>query len=140
MEPAQTQTEKEPTAQESKRMNSPNTAPISQEESLSLERVAKISTFALPAVYLCGFVVLSLYDSGFGIADLSLVRVKALAAGLLFVFFIAYPSIVGIRAFQMFGLKKPLSTKVDVGSDSNLPYFYVIRLADLYTLSFFISI
>jgi hypothetical protein len=120
-------------------MDTPNTAPIPLADSISLEKVAKISTYALPAVYLCGFVVLSLYEGGFGIADLSLVRVKALAAGLLFVFFIAFPSIVGMRAFQLLGLKKPLSTPVNVGGDSNLPYFYIIKLADLYILSFYIS-
>jgi hypothetical protein len=120
-------------------MSTPNTGPISQANSISFERVAKISTYSLPAVYLCGFVVLSLYDSDLGIADLSLVRVRALAAGLLFVFFIAYPSIVGMRAFRLLGLEKPGSVIVEIGHDSNLPYFYVIKLAELYLLSSFIS-
>jgi hypothetical protein len=120
-------------------MSIPNTVPLRNASMPSLEKAAKISTYAIPPVYLCGFVVLSLYEGNFGIADLSPVRVKALAAGILFVFFLALPSVAAVRAFQLLGLKKPGSRTIEIGHDSNLPYFYVIKLAELYMLSTFIS-
>lgn len=106
----------------------------------SFEAIAKGTTYTLPFVYVCGFVILSLYEAEYGIADLSLVRVKPLAAGLLFAFFIGYPSIVGVRSFQLLGLKKPGGTKVEIGPRSNLRYFYIIKISELYILSVFSSL
>ena len=47
-----------------------------------------------------------------------MVRVKALAGGLLFVFFLALPSLVGMRSFALFGLQKPGASKVKIGASS----------------------
>ena len=120
-------------------MSSPNTAAVKESDRFPFEAITKGVTYTLPFVYVCGFVVLSLFEADYGIADLSLVRVKALAAGLLFAFFIGYPSLVSIRSFQLFGLKKPGTTLVNVGTDSNLGYFYVIKFSELYVSSFFAS-
>jgi hypothetical protein len=121
------------------RMSSPNAGPISQRDTFSFEAIAKGITYALPFVYLCGFVILSLFEAEFGITDLSLVRVKTLAAGLLFALFITYPALVSLRAFQLFGFKKPGSTVVNIGHDSNMPYFYVIQIMELYVMSSLIA-
>ena len=118
-------------------MGSAGTVQIKANEKVSLETVAKSITYALPLVYVCGFVILSLHEAQYGIADLSLIRVKALAAGLLFVIFLVYPSLVSIRFFELLGLKKPGSTRVQIGDESNIPYFYVIKISELYVLSVF---
>jgi hypothetical protein len=83
---------------------------------------------------------LSLFEADYGIADLSLVRIKALAAGLLFAFFVGYPSLVAVRFFQLLGLKKPGSVVLDIGSKSNLRYFYIIKFSELYVFSVLISL
>jgi hypothetical protein len=117
-----------------------NATPSQQTPTVPIERVAKLLTFALPLVYVCGFVVLSLYEAEFGIVDLSLVRVKALACGIAFVFFVAYPAIVGIRAFELFGLVKPAAARVDLGDKSNILYFRIIQVVDLYLIASYISL
>ena len=81
-------------------MSSPSPATVNVREKFPFEAITKGVTYALPFVYVCGFVVLSLFEADYGIADLSLVRVKALAAGLSFAFFIGYPALVSIRAFN----------------------------------------
>jgi hypothetical protein len=120
-------------------MSSPNAGPISQRGTFSFESITKGITYALPFIYLCGFVVLSLFEAEFGINDLSLVRVKTLAAGLLFALFIIYPSLASLRAFQLFGFQKPGSTVIDIGPNSNMRYFYTIKIMELYILSSFIA-
>jgi hypothetical protein len=119
-------------------VSSPTVASLKEPEKLPLEAIAKGITYSLPFLYVCGFIVLSLFDSEYGIADFSLVRVKALSAGLLFVFFIGYPALVGIRSFQLLGLKKPGATTV-VGSSRDVGYFYVIKISENYILSVFSS-
>lgn len=106
-------------------------------EKPTFEVVAKAITYALPFVYVCGFVVLSLFEAEYGIVDFSLIKVKAVAAGLLFAVFMAYPAIVSIRAFQLLGLKKPGSNLVEVGSEANHPYFSIIKICELFVLSEF---
>jgi hypothetical protein len=120
-------------------VSSPSVATVKPPEKFPFEVIAKGVTYALPFVYVCGFVVLSLFEADYGIADFSLVRVKALAAGLLFVFFIAYPALVSIRSFQLFGMKKQGSTLVEIGAKSNLTYFYIIKISEQYILSVFMS-
>jgi hypothetical protein len=118
--------------------SSPTVASFKESEKFPLEAIAKGITYSLPFLYVCGFIVLSLFEAEYGIADLSLVRVKALATGLLFVFFIGYPALVGIRSFQLLGLKKPGATAV-VGSSRDVGYFYVIKISSNYMLSVFSS-
>lgn len=121
-------------------MSSPSTsAGVTEPDKFSFEAIAKGVTYALPFIYVCGFVVLSLFEADYGIADLSLVRVKALAAGLLFAFFIGYPSLVALRFFQLLGLKKPGSIVLQIGKASNLRYFYIIKLSELYIFSVLVS-
>lgn len=116
-------------------MNSPTVVPPKEPEKFPLEAITKAVTYSLPIVYVCGFVVLSLFEGDYGIADLSVVKVKALAAGLLFLFFIGYPSLISIRAFELLGLKIPGGTLVKIESKSNLAYFYVIKIFELYISS-----
>lgn len=120
-------------------VSSPSVAAVKESGKFPFEAIAKGVTYALPFVYVCGFVVLSLFEANYGIADLSLVRVKALAAGLLFTFFIGYPSLVAVRFFQLLGLKKPGGTVLQIGSTSNLRYFYLIKVSELYVFSVLIS-
>ena len=101
-----------------------------------LEKLAKIVTYALPVVYVCGFVVVSLYEAEFGIADFALLRIKALAAGLLFVLFVGFPSVLGMRTFQLFGFSFSRRVKIDVRPDQET-YFDIIRICDLYASSVF---
>jgi hypothetical protein len=119
-------------------VSSPDAVTVSERAKLPFETIAKGVTYALPLVYVCGFVILSLFEADYGIADLSLVRVKTLTAGLLFALFIIVPSLVSLRSFQLFGLKKAGGTPIPV-SKPNLIYFYIIKISELYVLSVFAS-
>ena len=56
------------------------------------------------AVYLFGFIVVSVFDASYGIADFNLFRTKVVAAGTLFVFLLAVAMVVTFRMFSFFGL------------------------------------
>src|SRR6266404_1058452 len=55
-------------------------------------------------VYLFGFIVVSIFDATYGIADFNLFRTKVIAVGTLFVFLIAVPMVLTFRMFSFFGL------------------------------------
>jgi len=55
-------------------------------------------------VYLFGFIVVSIFDASYGIADFNLFRTKVVAVGSLFVFLLAVPMVVTFRMFSFFGL------------------------------------
>jgi hypothetical protein len=118
------------------RVSSPSAAAVKEPDKFPFEAIAKGITYTLPFVYVCGFVILSLFEADYGIADLSLVRVKALSAGLLFAFFIGYPSLVSIRFFHLLGLTRPGSYVVE-GAKSKPFLFSVIKISQLYLLSVF---
>jgi hypothetical protein len=63
-------------------------------------------------VYLFGFIIMSIFDASYGIADFSLFRTKVIAVGTLFVFLVALPMMVTFRMFSVFGLT------ADPGRDS----------------------
>jgi len=106
----------------------------------SLEKVAKASTLALPGIYVCGFVVISLYEAEYGISDFTLIKVRALAAGLLFAVFSAIPALMGIRSFRILGLRSAGGTRVDVKDDSQKKYFYVLKVTEFYYQCGFVSL
>jgi len=105
----------------------------------SAEKIAKIGTLALPVIYVCGFVIISLYEADFGIADFTLIKVKALAAGLGFGLFLAVPALAGIRSFRILGMRSPGGTRVDLKDDSQRVYLHIIKIADFYFLCVFLS-
>jgi hypothetical protein len=55
-------------------------------------------------VYLFGFIIMSVFDASYGIADFSLFRTKVIAVGTLFVFLTALPMVLTFRMFSVFGL------------------------------------
>lgn len=78
-------------------------------------------------VYLFGFVIVSIHDASFGIADFSLFRTKAIAVGCLFGFLVALPIVVTFRTFRILGLERPRITAPQVPTKpENRPY----RIAD----------
>jgi hypothetical protein len=120
-------------------VSSPSVATVKPAEKFSFEATAKGITYALPFVYVGGFVVLSLFEADYGIADFSVVRVKALAAGLLFAFFIAFPALASMRSFRLLGLRKPGGNPVNIGTESNAIYFHIIKVSELYVMSLFMA-
>jgi hypothetical protein len=60
---------------------------------------------AAVVVYLLGFVVISVFDGSYGIADFSLFRTKAIAAGTLFSALAALGVVITFRTFHFFGFR-----------------------------------
>lgn len=56
-------------------------------------------------VYLFGFIIVSVFDATYGIADFSLFRTKVIAVGALFLFLIALAMLLTFRMFHFFGLE-----------------------------------
>jgi hypothetical protein len=55
-------------------------------------------------VYVFGFVIVSISDASYGIADFSLFRTKVVAVGILFALLLAIPVMLTFRMFGIFGL------------------------------------
>jgi hypothetical protein len=55
-------------------------------------------------VYLFGFIIVSVFDATYGIADFSLFRTKVIAVGIVFVVLVALGMLLTFRMFSLFGL------------------------------------
>jgi hypothetical protein len=55
-------------------------------------------------VYLFGFIIVSINDASYGIADFGLFRTKVIAVGTLFVLLLSLPMLLTFRIFSLFGL------------------------------------
>src|SRR6266481_3438834 len=55
-------------------------------------------------VYLFGFIIISVFDATYGIADFALFRTKVVAVGTLFVVLVALAMLLTFRMFSFFGL------------------------------------
>jgi hypothetical protein len=55
-------------------------------------------------VYLFGFIIMSIFDARYGIADFALFRPRIVASGCLFAFLALLPMLMTLRAFSLFGL------------------------------------
>jgi MFS family permease len=73
-------------------------------------------------VYLFGFIIVSIFDASYGIADFSLFRTKVIAVGTLFVFLIGLAALLTFRAFQLFGLapERPNPTLIEATPQNRL--------------------
>jgi hypothetical protein len=81
------------------------------------------------SVYLFGFVIVSLYDARFGIADFTLFRTKVVAVGCMFVFLLALPVLVTFRMFSIFGLTHPTISPSPAPISPHNRGFLVVDLA-----------
>ena len=84
-------------------MRSPSTQPVGvlfgMPEGWSwsqIEQVTKVGAVLAAAVYAVGFLVISAYDSYFGIVEFDFLRSRLVAAGILCLFFVAVLSLVAI--------------------------------------------
>ncbi len=66
----------------------------------SFELISKITAAALIAVYICGFLIVSLHNSSYGFSGISPLKPKILTAGTLFLFFTLLPIIPLQRIFR----------------------------------------
>src|SRR6266404_2409045 len=55
-------------------------------------------------VYLFGFIIVSIFDATYGIADFSLFRTKVIAVGTVFVILVSLGMVLTFRMFSLFGL------------------------------------
>jgi hypothetical protein len=72
--------------------------------SANLQAASHLLVVGAGLVYLFGFIVVSVFDASYGIADFSVFRTKVIAVGALFVFLVGLAMIVTFRIFHIFGL------------------------------------
>jgi len=89
-----------------------------------IEVLAKAGTFVLVALYVAGFLVVSLSNASYGIVEFSLFRARVLSAGVLFGLCVGFPVLQAARSYALYGLPTML------GGSS-----WLIRARDLPTLS-----
>ena len=108
---AENETKKNEEPDEQRPKNSPSQPEVQKvgTEIRGLSSFLQTSSQALVIVaglaYLSGFIIISVFDASYGIADFSLVRTKVIAVGGLFVLLLSLPVIVTFRMFGMFGLQ-----------------------------------
>src|SRR6266568_3613806 len=71
----------------------------------TLETFSQALVVGAGLLYLFGFVIVSIFDASYGVADFSLFRTKVLAVGTLFVFLLSLPVLLTFRMFGIFGLR-----------------------------------
>jgi len=69
-----------------------------------LQTLSHVLVVGAGLVYLFGFIVMSVFDATYGIADFSLFRTKVIAVGTVFVVLIALGMLLTFRMFSFFGL------------------------------------
>jgi len=69
-----------------------------------LQSTSHVLIVGAAAVYLFGFIVVSIFDASYGIADFNLFRTKVISVGTLFVLLLAIPMLTTFRMFALFGL------------------------------------
>jgi hypothetical protein len=72
-----------------------------------LQTISHVLVVGAGVLYLFGFIVVSIYDASYGIADFNLFRTKVIGAGCLFVLLSALPVVLTFRSFRIFGLGRP---------------------------------
>jgi len=70
-----------------------------------LQTSSQALVVAAGLVYLFGFIIVSVFDASYGIADFSLFRTKVIAVGTLFAFLIALAMLMTFRMFHFFELE-----------------------------------
>lgn len=69
-----------------------------------LQTASHILVVGAGLVYLFGFVIVSIFDSTYGIVDFSLFRTKVIAVGIVFMILVALAMVLTFRMFHFFGL------------------------------------
>jgi hypothetical protein len=69
-----------------------------------LQSTSHVLVVGAGVVYLFGFIIVSIFDASYGVADFNLFRTKVIAVGTLFVFLLAVPMLMTFRMFAFFGL------------------------------------
>jgi hypothetical protein len=72
-----------------------------------LDPLTRLGAIFLGVMYGAGFVIVTLHHAQFGVAELSLLKVRVLAAGVLFMVLTLLPVIAAARTYGMFGLGGP---------------------------------
>jgi len=90
--------------------------------SATLQALSHVLAVGAALVYFFGYVIVSVFDATYGIADFSLFRTKVIAVGALFVFLVALGMLLTFRMFSMFGLTTPHAelTAVPVTDDNRM--------------------
>src|SRR5690348_15594843 len=81
-----------------------------------LQISSQILVISAGLVYLFGFIIISIFDASYGIADFSLFRTKVIAVGTLFVFLIVLAMLLTFRMFHLLGLapERPEGSEITV--------------------------
>ena len=79
-------------------------------------------------VYLFGFIVVSIFDATYGIADFNLFRTKVIAVGSLFAFLVVVPMVMTFRMFSIFGLT---AERADISAVTVTPKTRPFMIADV---------
>jgi len=105
----------------------PTPAPVSEQRAQDrLQLAARVGGIFLVTAYACGFVVLAIYHAAFKISDFGLVQPRILAAGFLFLLFIAMPAFAVSRTYRLFGLHRALGIKLEVSDETRLATNFVL--------------
>lgn len=93
-----------------------------------LQTSSQALVIAAGLVYLFGFIIVSVFDASYGIADFSLFRTKVIAIGTVFVFLLSLPVIGIFRMFGIFGLQ---AQHADVFPPAVTPKSYSFHVVDV---------
>jgi hypothetical protein len=72
--------------------------------SATLQALSHLLVVGTGLVYIFGFIIVSVFDATYGIADFSLFRTRVIGAGLVFVCLLGIPMVATLRMFALFGL------------------------------------
>jgi hypothetical protein len=75
--------------------------------SATLQTASHVLVVGAGLIYLFGYIIVSLFDATYSIADFTLFRTKVVAVGALFVVLVALAMLLTFRMFSMFGFSMP---------------------------------
>lgn len=114
----------------------PAPAPVSEQGAQDrLQLAARLGGIFLVAAYACGFVVLAIYHAAFKISDFGLVQPRILAAGFLFLLFIAIPAFAVSRTFALFGLHRLTGVRLELSEETKTATHFVLGF-EFYAICF----
>lgn len=117
----------------------PAPAPVSEQRPQDrLQLAARLGGIFLVAAYACGFVVLAIYHAAFKISDFGLVQPRILAAGFLFLLFIAIPAFAVSRTFALFGLHRLTGVKLEISNETRTASEFMLGF-EFYVICFGIA-
>jgi hypothetical protein len=88
-----------------------------------LQTTSHVLVVGAGLVYLFGFIIVSIFDATYGIADFSLFRTKVVAVGTVFVILVSIGMLLTFRMFSIFGLTVEHANISSVAvTDQNKPF------------------